>query len=326
MGASPGVTMSGVCVGEGARRNGQTGGGRAGREDGGYALGSPGEQTAAWPIDRGLCGPPALGASKQETPTFGSYRLIRRLADAPLGERWIARHELNHTAHTVYRLTKRFVRAAQARFLSAASESTYKHPHLLEIQEFAFDLQGRACLVTPFTGNHLGLVTLGSLVELKGGRMSPSEAERATLHLLGALSHAHASGGPAHGPIAIDEILVDKHGRAMIELYGLSTRVAAGHAPARAMAADELRSVGQIAYRLLTGLPAEEPMIPAGRLVKKLPEAWDRWFERALDAAGGFESVERAIEQLPSNVKTPDAPTAFPTVRVVLDKFRTRTP
>ncbi|MFO0834667.1 MAG: hypothetical protein U0638_06840 [Phycisphaerales bacterium] len=267
-----------------------------------------------------------MGAAKQETPTFGSYRLIRRLADAPLGERWIARHELNHTAHTVYRLTKRFDRAAQARFLSAASESTYKHPHLLDIQEFAFDLQGRACLVTPFTGNHLGLVTLGSLVEMKGGRMSPSEAERATLHLLGALLHTHASGGPSHGPIAIDEVLVDKHGRAIIELYGLSQRIAASAAPARAMAADEIRSVGQIAYRLLTGLPAEEPMIPAGRLIKKLPEAWDRWFERALDAAGGFESAERAIEQLPSNVKTPEAPAAFPTVRVVLDKFRTRTP
>lgn len=267
-----------------------------------------------------------MGASKQETPTFGSYRLIRRLTDSSLGERWIARHETNQTAHTVYRLTKRFDRAAQARFLSAASESTYKHPHLLEIQEFAFDLQGRACLVTPFTGNHLGLVTLASLVELKGGRMSPIETERATLHLLGALAHAHAGGEAAHGPIGMDEVLVDKHGRAIVELYGLSRRLAAGGGATRALAADEIRSVGQIAYRLLTGLPAEEPMIPAGKLIKKLPEAWDRWLERALDAAGGFEAAERAIEQLPSNVKTPEASAAFPTVRVVLDRFRTRTP
>lgn len=243
-----------------------------------------------------------------------------------MGERWVARHEINHTAHVVYRLTKRFDRAAQARFLAAASESSYKHPHLLEIQEFAFDLQGRACVVTPFTGNHLGLVTLGSLVELKGGRMSPTEAERATLHLLGALAHAHSNGGPAHGEIGIDEVLVDKHGRAVIELYGLSSRLSAHAAPARAMAADEIRSVGQIAYRLLTGLPAEEPMISAGRLVKKLPESWDRWLERALDPSGGFESAERAIEQLPSSVRESESPSAFPTVRVVLDKFRARTP
>lgn len=267
-----------------------------------------------------------MGAPKQETPTFGSYRLIRRLADVPLGERWIARHEVSQTAHVVYRLARRFDRTAQSRFLAAASESTYKNPHLLEIQEFAFDLQGRACLVTPFTGNHLGLVTLSSLIEMKGGRMSPSEAERASLHLLGALAHAHETSGPAHGPIAIEEVMVDRHGRAMIELYGLSRRIAASGTLPRAVAADEVRSVAQIAYRLLTGLPAEEPMIPAGRLVKKLPESWDRWLERALDAAGGFESATAAIGQLPSNLRPIDAPTSFPTVRVVLDKFRARTP
>jgi hypothetical protein len=52
-------------------------------------------------------------------------------------------------------------------------------------------------------------------------------------------------------------------------------------------------------YWLLTGLPAEEPRIQAGRLMPRLDHRWDEWFNEGLDAASGFNTPSEALAALP---------------------------
>lgn len=251
---------------------------------------------------------------------FGPYRLVRELERGPLGERWLAIHEVELSSHIVHRFAARPDKAGQRRFLSAVeSVKGLEHAHLTSIEMYAVCPNGRGCVVTPYTGNQDGLVTLASLVAAKGGRMSPVEAERALTHVLEGIDHAHRA-GVVHGPVSDREIVVDRHGRASIELYGLA-RALAGQAANSEVIRDEVRSVVEIGYRLITGLAAEEPRIAAGKLVKKLDPAWDAWLDRGLDAAGGFDSAAEAIGLLPSMVEGAGESSPGP-VRLVLRGIR----
>ena len=144
-----------------------------------------------------------------------------------------------------------------------------------------------------------GITTLRTLLRYKGGEMSPDEAERALLQLLQAVHFVHDL-GLHHGPIDMNEIHVDRRGSLYIELYGLSRAIrGAGEANPETIR-DEVRSLVEIAYTLITGLRAEEPLIPAGRLVKRLSGAWDEWFDHGLNPAGGFDSASEAMDALPA--------------------------
>lgn len=262
------------------------------------------------------------GQSTKEPARFGPYVLVRELSHGPAGERWLALHERDHSSHVVHRASARHDRGSQKRFFDSMERlSTLSHPHLLPIESYAVCPAGRATLVTPYTGNQSGLVTLGSLVELKGGRLSPTEADRALTHVLEGIDYAHRS-GIGHGPVSAERVLVDRHGRAAIELYGLERSLRGGLGADAELVRDEVRSVAEIGYRLITGLGAEEPRIAAGRLVKKLSPAWDEWFERGLDGVAGFGSAAEAIEALPSS-RRDDVDTS-PRVNVlgVLSRFR----
>ena len=48
----------------------------------------------------------------------------------------------------------------------------------------------------------------------------------------------------------------------------------------------------EIGYLLLTGLRAEEPLIPAARLVPELGRAWNAWLEKGLDPARGGPELD----------------------------------
>ena len=65
-------------------------------------------------------------------------------------------------------------------------------------------------------------------------------------------------------------------------------------------ASQDLPCLAEIGYQLITALRAEEPLIPAGRLVKKLDPRWDDWFNVALDPTDGFATAESAIAALPA--------------------------
>lgn len=251
---------------------------------------------------------------------FGPYRLVRELERGILGERWLAVHELDLSSHVVHRLSPRSDKAGQRRFLSAVAEvAGLEHPHLTTIEMYALCPSGRGCVVTKYPGNQDGLVTLDSLVAVKGGRLTPIEAERAATHLLEAMEYTHGQ-GVVHGALQSPEIMVDRHGRVSIELYGLG-RALAGLKPNSEVVRDEVRSVVELTYRLITGLSAEEPRIPAGKLVKKLEPAWDEWLERGLDAAGGFASAAEARGLLPSIRELGEEPTPSP-VKLVLSRIR----
>lgn len=263
----------------------------------------------------------------QQTQNFGRYRLIRPLEQATFAERWLSLHEDSHTSHVVYRFGVLSDKLAQRRFLSAAEQrSLAKGPHLLEIQNFSFDTVGRPCVVTPYLGNHDGLVTVRSLATLKGGRLSPLETERAVVHVLEGLRAAHQTpgGGVAgsSGPLTMDDLLVDRHGRVWIELYGLRRAMRGQTEPAAELAQDEIRSIVEIAYELLTGLPAEEPRIAVGRLIKKIDPAWDAWLDRGLSGFDGFATADDALAALPS--VDPVIAEAKPAggMRSLLSKFR----
>ncbi|MBL8963864.1 MAG: hypothetical protein KF787_11230 [Phycisphaeraceae bacterium] len=258
-----------------------------------------------------------------EAPSFGRFRLVRPLSPASYAERWLSLHEDDHTSHVVYRFGAISDKAGQRRFLSATerAESLRDH-HLLEIQYFSFDAVGRPCVVTPYLGNHDGLVSLRSLAEMKGGRLSPLETERAVVHVLEGLRAAHRSIGPSHGPVRMDGLLVDRHGRVWIELYGLRRAMRGMTDPVPELAQDEVRSVVEIAYELLTGLPAEEPRISAGRLVKKIDPAWDDWLDRGLSGFDGFQTADEALSVLPSAEPVIREPKPTGPVRSLFSRFR----
>jgi hypothetical protein len=269
-----------------------------------------------------------------ERQALGPYLLTRALEPAQLGERFLALHESDQSSHVAYRFPACGGRDQIRRFVqSVRTAEALEQEHLLSIEYHTIDGDGHPWLISPFTGDVDGVRTLGKLLREKRGQMHPFEAERALVHILEAIAFAHRT-EPAHdgrearlpvvhGPLTMDSILVDRHGRLLIELYGLQRLLAGGHAAGDAETIrDEVRSVAEIGYQLVTGLRAEAPMIPAGRLVKKLDPRWDRWLSRGLDASGGFDSAEDALAMLPSRQSVDLEVETVAGVRGVLGRFR----
>jgi hypothetical protein len=238
--------------------------------------------------------------SRVERLRVGPYRLSRHLAKGPIADRWVAVHEAEHTLHTAYRF-KTADPVVTASIREGASEvSRIANTHLLSVEAVHDGVGGSVWVVTPFTGNHDGIVTLASLVHDKGGRLTPVEAERALTQLLEGVIAAHGA-GCYHGPLAPEEVLVDRRGSLAVELYGLRRRLGTlWKRPATEVAKDEVRSLVEIGYSLITGLSADDPRIPAARLFPRLDRRWDDWFNEGLDPLGGFATAEEALASLPS--------------------------
>lgn len=254
-----------------------------------------------------------------QRPKLGPYILIRPLAEMAHAVRWLAYHEVNQSSHVVYRFPVCHDNSERRRFLSAVQAAgRVSHPHILRIEQFAFDASGAAWVVTPYLGDVEGIISLQRLLRAKGGSMVPSEAGRAVEQLLGACHAAHGA-KLYHGPIRMDDVLVDRNGSLAIELYGMSRLLRGLVGGNEELVRDEVRSVVEIAYQLVTALSAEEPLIPAGRLVKRLDPRWDRWFEIGLDPTDGFATTEDALKHLPSRPLEPVV--NGPGVRSVLEKL-----
>ncbi|MBC7772098.1 MAG: protein kinase [Pyrinomonadaceae bacterium] len=239
-------------------------------------------------------------AQQNDRSKLGPYVLMKTMAPLPLASRSLAIHEVHHTSHVIYRFPVCHDNAERRRFLSSVQTAcTLNHSHILKIEQYSFDSSNAAWVITPFTGDADGLLTLERLLRAKNGRMHPDEAERAIVQLLEAFDYAHQL-RQYHGPLSMDEVLIDRHGSLLIELFGMS-RLAQGLTGGNSeLIRDEVRSVVEIGYQLITGLRAEEPIIPAGRLLKRLDPRWDRWFDQGLDPAQGFDSTEEAMAFLPS--------------------------
>jgi hypothetical protein len=251
------------------------------------------------------------GDAQPERARFGPYRLLRGLDGCAAADRLLALHEKKQTSHVVYRFGVMRDSAERRRFIAAVEPlASLEHAHLLPVEEYSFAADGRGWLVTPYTGSQIGLMSLERLLADKGGRMAPSEVERALTHTLEASAWAHGV-GLVNGPITASQILIDRRGSATIELYGLARRLQpekGGGDVAQARAA-EVRSVVEIGYRLLTGMAPAGPHIQPSRLVKRLDRRWDAFFGAGL--GDGFSRAGEALAGLPggSGVAEPAART-----------------
>lgn len=239
-----------------------------------------------------------------------------------LADRYLALHVRSKGSFVLHRFKTPCPDRAQQRRLTAALErvSHIRHPHLLGVENFSFAPGGRPLVVTPYTGNQDGLITLADLLDLKGGQMGAFEAERAILQLLDAVAYTHNAGMP-HGELDLDEVMVDRRGSVFIELAGLRLALGGRAVQSSELLRDETRSVAQIGYRLITGLPADEPMIPPTGVVRRLDRRWDDWFETALEPSGGFETPSDAIDALPGNRREQAREAQPGPVRVVLQRL-----
>lgn len=231
---------------------------------------------------------------------IGPYRLLCPLDPLAGWERWIALHERDDTDHVVYRHAP-LHDAAERRRLLAQIEPIAKarHAHLLEVEAYSFDEAGQLCLVTPYTGNQEGLLTLDGLVQRRSGRLEVAEVARCVEHLLQGVAEARSS-GLAHGPIDPARVLVDRRGSLRIELFGLPTVESGFHGVDSE--ADEVRSIAEIAVWLLTGLRQEVAPTGITRIAGRSAKPWESWLQSALDPVTGFDDAASALRALPSRI------------------------
>lgn len=236
-----------------------------------------------------------------DRPSLGPYVLTRELPARSDCERWLALHEVDQTSHLLYRFPVRREKLERRRFLDGVLAcQRAAHAHALRIDQFSFSPDGRPWIVSAYPGDGGGIVNLAQLIRIKGGQLDPGEARRAVLHLL-ETSVALAHGGLVHGTIDAQHVLVDRHGSLLIELFGLARATSGTPDAAHHVIAEQVRSIVAIGYLLVTGLVAEEPMIPPSRLVKGLSPAMDRWLLDGLDPARGYDTPAQAIEALTSD-------------------------
>ena len=266
--------------------------------------------------------------SRVQRLRIGPYRLIQQLQPGTMAERWLALNEQDESTHVAHRFRFGQDRRDERKLVQAVqSLSSLSHPHVLPIEQFTLNAGGGgggAWIVTPYTGNLEGLVTLGALAQDKGGQLAPIECERALMQVLEAVEHAHEVGFQ-HGPISPEEVLVDRRGSLAIELYGLRRLLggvgeALAAVPSTEVIRDEVRSIVEVGYWLLTGLSAEDPRIRADRLIEKLDRRWDQWFDAGLDPMAGFASAGEALAALPGNRR--EVEDRGTVVRTVLGRFR----
>lgn len=234
-------------------------------------------------------------------PHFGPFILTRPLQAGPLGERSLALHEGDSTSHVLTRLPlagsggevsgPTFLRAVEA-------AGRFSHPHATTVEMYGED-EGTGWIASPFVGDRRGVVTLNTLMREKGGYLSPVEARHAVVQLLEVARDAHAR-GLCHGPVGLDEVIVDRSGSVLIEHYGLRRML--GMDPTGGpldCERAEVQSIVEVGYQLVTGLMPETPVIPATRVVPGLEDIWDDWFDTGLISprAGGpgFKSAAHAL-------------------------------
>lgn len=261
---------------------------------------------------------------RDHTDLVAPYRMVRELGESRVGPRWVAIDERTGETRAVYLVGSCRDTADRRRTLGALEAvGSLHHAHLLGVEQFTLDRSGRAWAVTAYRGNQEGLVTIADLVEAKGGRLSVTETLRTLEQLLDAIAAGHGA-GVIHGPLEAREVLVDRHGSVWVELYGLARRLQGLVDSNELLVRDEVRSIAALGYRLLTGLDAEEPRMAASRMFKKLDRAWDRWFDRGLDAGEGFATAREALDALPGHAGAEaDLPTiGTRPVRRVIERFR----
>ena len=214
---------------------------------------------------------------------------MRPLAASPVGDRLLAVDDRTSAAAVVHVRpggTGRKRRLIELAEVEAAAG--LRGAHILAIQGWGFwaGMGDRLAWVTDYTGSASGVLTLRGHIASKGGRLSPGEAATVVEHLWTGVRAAHAA-GHVQGLIDPDAVLIDQHGRAWLENYGLARRLAGATEDAAMLRKVELVSLGALAVELTTGLrPPVLQSLPNGlpNSLPNLPE-WpeipEAWRERA---------------------------------------------
>lgn len=216
-------------------------------------------------------------------------------------------HGHERTNHLMYRFEHINDSVARRRVFDRIMKTArLEHAHILEIERVGYDDTGRLCVITEYPGNQEGLVTLGDLLEARGGRLEFKEAIRLMGQLLEACMHASEQ-GIVHGPFTMDELLVDRHGCTLIELFGLEQALHNEYSVPDARA-EQTRTVIGIGYHLATGMPFGEHSSESeggkpSKFTKKNERHWDNWFGYAMDPMGGFDSSMQALETMPTDAE-----------------------
>ncbi len=219
---------------------------------------------------------------------FGAYEISRPLRSCGPIERYLVTDPERLTHHVAFRLPLP-ADVDRNGFLDAVSRSSRVNcSHVLAVEQFAFAGGEAAWIISPYTGDHDGLLLLSDLLEDKGGQFEPLEVRRALCQLVEAVHSIHGCCGP-HGDLTLGSVQVDRAGKLLVELPGLRS-LGAGHQADQVQA--EMRSLVGIGYELLTGIAAGEQIILPSRLVEGLDARWDRFILDGLDPAAGYGSID----------------------------------
>lgn len=231
-------------------------------------------------------------------PRVAGYTLSRPLGGFRLGHRWLAHASPSGEAAVACRIggtgsdiNRRAAREVVGRL------GRLEHRHIVRVLATAIDAEGDPWIVTEYTGTHDGLTTLPSLVALKGGRLSPYETRLVIEQLLSAIAYAHER-GETHGELSIDDVLVDRRGSVLIELYGVHRRIAAPDMDDDEARRAEVRSLATIACELLTGLPGDEGLRVRGAL-RRAGRSWKAWIEKGLAPESAWAGAGEALASVP---------------------------
>lgn len=228
------------------------------------------------------------------------FRVVRALPSSGLGERLLVESVRERTPRLAHVLP-----ATLAARLNPGVEELLRRriAHLEPVEEIRSDA-GKAVLIVPYLGHIGGLITLDDLAASRGGRLAPSEVVYAAEHLLSAMDAAHAR-RIYNGPLDPALVLVDRGGRAHVELFGVARFCSCGPLEAARVNEQELqaelRSVFELLFRVLTGLDRRSIGVRACQVVSGLDPTLDHWIARGLgatDDAPAFESAEHALREL----------------------------
>ena len=218
---------------------------------------------------------------------FGAYEIVRPLRPCGAIERYLVSDPERLTHHVAFRLPPPAVRDRESSLDTLSRASTVRSPHVAPVEQFAFAATEAAWIISPYTGDHDGLLLLSDLLADKGGQFEAAEVRRAMLQLIDALEAIQTSCG-GHGSLSLGCVQVDRAGKLLVELPGL--RMDNGSPAGVAQA--ELRSLVAIGYELLTGIAPGDQIILPSRLAEGLDPRWDRFISDGLDPAMGYASLD----------------------------------